>query len=151
MAWDEWEQLKAEAVQKRSARMQLNQHVADGGGGNKKSTWGDLTVNRQDLASVGTAAHELFDKFEEYSKHARVATTQAAGGLKSEGFALGGALEHVAQRWSDQTRSLLDACAHISNHLRITKNQHEADETYIAGAVSSISQLDQGFDEQKGK
>lgn len=151
MAWDEWEHLKAEAAQRRSTRMQLNQHLADQGGGGGESAWGDLTVNRQDLAAVGTAAHELFDKFGEYGEHARAASTQAAGGLKSEGFALGGALEHVAQRWSDQTRSLLDACAHISNHLRVTKNQHEADDTYIAGAISSISQLDRGFDEQKGK
>jgi hypothetical protein len=70
----------------------------------------------------------------------------AAGGLKDEGFALGGALDHVAGRWVDQVQSLLDACAHISNHLRFTKNQHAADESYIAGTLSSISLLDQGFD-----
>ncbi|MET7355167.1 hypothetical protein [Streptomyces mirabilis] len=33
MAWDEWEQLKNQAAHKQSARMQLNQLPADGGGG----------------------------------------------------------------------------------------------------------------------
>jgi hypothetical protein len=46
-------------------------------------------------------------------------------------------------------QTLLDACAHISNHLRYTKNQHAADESYIAGTLSSISLLDKGFDERK--
>lgn len=72
------------------------------------------------------------------------------GGLKSEGFALGGALDHVAEHWVDQVQSLRDACAHISNHLRFTKNQHTADESYVAGTLSSISQLDEGFDHRTG-
>lgn len=32
MAWDEWEELKAEAVGRSSAHMQLNQYPADQGG-----------------------------------------------------------------------------------------------------------------------
>jgi hypothetical protein len=147
MAWDEWEQLKSEAAQKQSAHMQLNQLApSGGGGGGGKSAWGDLTVSQKDLAAIGSAAQDLFDDFGQYSDYARVASTAAAGGLKDEGFALGGALDHVAERWVDQVQSLLDACAHISNHLRFTKNQHAADESYIAGTLSSISLLDKGFD-----
>ncbi|MFI6468189.1 hypothetical protein [Streptomyces sp. NPDC050538] len=147
MAWDEWEQLKSEAAQKQSAHMQLNQLAPSGGGGGRgKNAWGDLTVSQKDLAAVGSAAQSLFDDFGQYSDYARVASMTAAGGLKDEGFALGGALDHVAERWGDQVQSLLDACAHISNHLRFTKNQHAADESYIAGTLSSISLLDKGFD-----
>ncbi|MFI1372994.1 hypothetical protein ACH4UY_13380 [Streptomyces longwoodensis] len=147
MAWEEWEQLKAEAAQRGSARMQLNQYPADQGG---DGTQGDLVAGHADLESVGKAAHDLFEDFTAYSGHARVASVAAAGGLKGEGFALGAALEHVAERWSEQTRTLLDACAHISNHLRYTKNQHTADDSYIAGTVSSIATLDEGFDDRKG-
>ncbi|MEW2157722.1 hypothetical protein AB0950_20945 [Streptomyces sp. NPDC007189] len=57
---------------------------------------------------------------------------------------------HAAERWVDQVQTLLDACAHISNHLRYTMNQHAADESYIAGTLSNISQLDHGFDGRKG-
>ncbi|MEV5337915.1 hypothetical protein AB0K93_05430 [Streptomyces sp. NPDC052676] len=145
MAWEEWEKLKASAAEHRPTQMQLNQYPADQG-----STQGDLKVGNQDLEAVGKAARDLFNDFTTYSGHARVGSEAAAGGLKGEGFALGGALEHVTARWSEQTKTLLDACAHISNHLRFTKNQHAADDTYIAGAVSSIATLDEGFDERKG-
>ncbi|WP_328768271.1 hypothetical protein [Streptomyces sp. NBC_00286] len=147
MAWDEWEQLKSQAAERQSTQMQLNQYPADQGG---DGTQGDLVAGQQDLEAVGRAAHDLFVDFTNYSGHARVASEAAAGGLKGEGFALGGALEHVTERWSQQTKTLLDACAHISNHLRFTKNQHAADESYIAGAVSSIALLDEGFDDRKG-
>ncbi|MFF0834376.1 MULTISPECIES: hypothetical protein [unclassified Streptomyces] len=147
MAWEEWEQLKARAADRHSARLQLNHHAVDQGGG---GTRGDLVAEHKDLEAVGKAAHDLFNDFTTYSGHARMASEAASGGLKGDGFALGGALEHVTQRWSEQTRTLLDACAHISNHLRYTKNQHAADDSFIAGAVSSVATLDEGFDDRKG-
>ncbi|MGW1031929.1 hypothetical protein ACWD4Z_07000 [Streptomyces antibioticus] len=147
MAWEEWEQAKAQVADQPATRMQLNQYPADQGG---DGTQGDLVASQKDLQAVGKAAHDLFEDFTTYSGHARVASEAAAGGLKGEGFALGAALAHVTERWSEQTRTLLDACAHISNHLRFTKNQHAADESYIAGAVSSITLLDKGFDDRKG-
>lgn len=146
MAWEEWEQLKAAAAERHGMRMQLNQYPGDQGG---DGTQGDLVVGHKDLEAVGKAAHDLFVDFMTYSGHARVASEAAAGGLKGEGFDLGGALEHVTQRWSKQSKTLLDACAQISNHLRFTKNQHAADDTYIAGAVSSIAALDKGFDDRR--
>ncbi|GAB1329187.1 hypothetical protein ACE1SV_35260 [Streptomyces sennicomposti] len=148
MAWDEWEQLKAQAASRHSTRMQLNHIPNDPGNGVGQ---GDLVAGHKDLETVGKAAHDLFNHFTDYSGHARVASEAAAGGLKGEGFALGGALEHVTQRWSEQTKTLLDACAHISNHLRFTQNQHTADESFIAGAVSRIATLDKGFDDRKGR
>ncbi|MFJ7059226.1 hypothetical protein ACK8N7_23175 [Streptomyces griseobrunneus] len=148
MAWDEWEQLKTQAAEERSTRMRLNQLAPEpGGGGNQQ---GDLEVNQKDLAAIGDAAFELRQEFEQVSNHARTASQKAASGLKSEGFALGGALDHVASRWIDQSRSLLDATAHISNHLDYTKGAHAGDEVHIAGTVSSISTLDSGFNERKG-
>jgi len=44
--------------------------------------------------------------------------------------------------------SLLDACAHISNHMDYTKNAHAGDEHHIYSTVSSISTLDEGFTER---
>jgi hypothetical protein len=126
--------------------MQLNQYPADQGPAGSE---GELVASQKDLSSVGKAAHELFEHFTTYSKHAARASTAAADGLKGEGFALGAALEHVAERWDEQSKTLLDACAHISNHLRFTRNQHASDDGHIAGAVSSISTLDEGFGNRK--
>ncbi|MFI1510499.1 hypothetical protein [Streptomyces sp. NPDC020597] len=79
-----------------------------------------------------------------------MASEAAAGGLKGEGFALGAALDHVTERWGEQSKTLLDTCAHISNHLRFTKNQHAARRLLHRRAVSSIALLGEGFDDRKG-
>ncbi|MFF4042160.1 hypothetical protein [Streptomyces sp. NPDC001816] len=150
MAWDEWEQLKGDALQRRqgSTHMQLNQLPVDPGG--SANPQGDLRVNQTDLAAVGNAAYELHQAFQHDSDLARMNSLKAADGLRSEGFEIGAALEHVAQHWVDQVQTLLDATAHISNHLDYTKGAHAGDEVYIAGTLSSIATLDQGFDERKG-
>ncbi|MFD5796532.1 hypothetical protein ACFWIO_23990 [Streptomyces diastatochromogenes] len=150
MAWDEWEQLKGDALQRRqgSTHMQLNQLPVDPGG--SANPQGDLRVNQTDLAAVGNAAYELHQAFQHDSDLARMNSLKAADGLSSEGFEIGSALDHVAQHWVDQVQTLLDATAHISNHLDYTKGAHAGDEVYIAGTLSSIATLDQGFDERKG-
>ncbi|MFJ4922731.1 hypothetical protein [Streptomyces sp. NPDC088725] len=148
MGWDEWEQLKAEAAEKRSTRMELNQAPDPGGYAGEYE--GDLKVNQSDLAAVGNAAFELHGKLSRLGGHAHASSVSAGSGLRNESFAIGGALEHVAERWDEQVQSLLDACGHISNHLDYTKNAHTGDEVFIGGTFSSISQLDRGFDESAG-
>jgi hypothetical protein len=61
MAWDEWEQLKADALQSQQgyARMQLNQ--VDGGVPPKPSSYGDLRVANDGLTKIGTAAFDLYN------------------------------------------------------------------------------------------
>ncbi|XUL91505.1 hypothetical protein ACQ86D_36925 [Streptomyces galilaeus] len=149
MGWDEWEQLKGDALarQQSSTHMQLNSIPADPGGGNPQ---GDLRVSQSDLAAVGDAAYELHQAFQHDSDLARMSSIKAGDGLKSEGYEIGSALDHVAEHWVDQVQSLLDATAHISNHLDYTKGAHAGDEAYIAGTLSSIATLDKGFDERKG-
>lgn len=148
MAWDEWEQLKSEAQQRQqsSTHMQIN-HVDPGVPVNDQ---GDLDVSHGDLAKVGNAAFDLHRQFEHFSDHARVKSIAAGDGLKAEGFEIGSALTHVAEHWVDQVQTLLDATAHISNHLDYTKKAHAGDEFFIAGTISSIADLDKGFDERKG-
>lgn len=148
MGWDEWEQLKGEALARRqnSTHMQLNSIPADPG----PTSQGDLVVTEGDLAAIGNAAYELHQAFQHDSDLARASSIKAAGGLKSEGYEIGSALEHVAEHWVDQVQSLLDATAHISNHLDYTQGAHAGDEEYIAGTISSIAMLDKGFDERKG-
>jgi hypothetical protein len=140
---DEWADLKAQAAQRMGTR--LNQ--LDGGGGGGSSPQGDLRVSQKDLAAIGNEAYSLYQALDHDGDHARVSSFEAANSL-SKDFALGSALSHVATRWVDQKRSLLDACAHISNHLDYTKKAHQGDETYLATTISRISVLDQGFDER---
>ncbi|MFI1827948.1 hypothetical protein ACH41E_16070 [Streptomyces sp. NPDC020412] len=143
MSWDEWQQLKGEAARRSSAAMQLNQAPATGGAGGQ----GDLKVDQQDLAAVGDSAFKLFEKLGRHGRDAWSPSQNAATSLKTQGFELGGGLDHVQKRWEKQLQTLLDACAHISNHMDFTRNAHTGDEYHIASTVSSIADLDKGFQE----
>ncbi|GAA3117225.1 hypothetical protein [Streptomyces echinatus] len=151
MAWDEWEQLKAQAGQGQSPNIQLN-HVDPGGGGSYTlpSETGDLKVGRKDLEKIGGSAHHLYDQLWDKARVATPSSDSAAGDLSKQGFALGAGLQHVSNRWEEQLKSLMDACAQISNHMQTTKAMHANDENYIQRQMSSIDALDDGFDERVG-
>ncbi|WP_018549201.1 hypothetical protein [Streptomyces sp. LaPpAH-108] len=150
MAWDEWEELKAEHA---SAHTRLNS-APDGGGTYGPyvvpSRTGDLRVGHADLAGLGKNAHELYDQLWDKARVSGPSSNTAAGDLSSQGFALGGGLRHVSDRWEEQLKSLMDACAQISNHMRTTKRIHAGDESYIQRQMSAIAALDAGFDERVG-
>ncbi|WP_415951350.1 hypothetical protein [Streptomyces sp. KLOTTS4A1] len=149
MAWDEWEQLKAAAAERSATRMQLNRDpdsdLASSG------PQGDLTVNQQDLAKIGDEAFKLFEGLGDHGRDAWSSSQAAAKDLTTQGFEVGSGLDRVQERWEKQLQSLLDACAHISNHMDFTKKAHQGDEHYIASTVSSISTLDKGFGEEDRK
>ncbi|MET9670744.1 hypothetical protein ABZY19_36235 [Streptomyces sp. NPDC006475] len=148
MAWDEWEQLKASAAGKGPTQMQLN-GIPDEDKPNAGGPVGDLNVRQQDLAKIGDHAFKLYNRL---WQEARVTSTDGAGSdLAGQGFALGGALQHVSTRWDKQLGSVMDACALISNHMDFTKNAHAGDEVFIQRHVSSIHTLDAGFDENWAK
>ncbi|MFF5639091.1 hypothetical protein [Streptomyces sp. NPDC012825] len=145
MAWDEWEQLKASAADKDAARMQLNGLPPEDRPNAGSPSGGFLEVNQQDLAAIGDEAFKLYNRL---WKEARVTSTDStASDLSSQGFALGGALQHVSMRWEKQLGSVMDACALISNHMDFTSNAHAGDEIFIERHVSSIQTLDAGFDD----
>jgi hypothetical protein len=151
VAWEEWEQLKADAAERHATHMQLNQ--VDGGGGGHTGmpdTTGDLKVGHADLVNIGKHAHGLYDKLWNKARTATPSSHKAAGNLLKQGFSLGAGLQHVADRWEEQLASLRDACAHISNHLQVTRKIHAGDEQYIQRQMSSIDALDAGFDERVG-
>ncbi|QNP72273.1 hypothetical protein IAG44_24550 [Streptomyces roseirectus] len=157
MAWDEWEQLKAGALERQqgSSGMQLNSvdlgTDSNGRQATMPSAYGVLKVSQKDLAAIGKSAHTLFNDLYDKARVAGPSSDSAAKDLTGQGFALGAALQHVSTRWTAQLKSLLDACAHISNHMHVTKRLHAGDDDYIARVVSSIAVLDDGFDERVGK
>ncbi|MEU6808718.1 hypothetical protein ABZ920_06855 [Streptomyces sp. NPDC046831] len=155
MAWDEWDQLKTEALERRqgATRMQLNQYPGDSGPGpvpTAPGRTGDLNVDQQDLTKIGSRAHTLHNRLWDQARLDNTSVDEAAGDLAAQGFALGSGLRHVSNRWSTQLNTVLDACAHIANHMQVTKKIHDGDEAYILRQMSSIATLDAGFDERVG-
>lgn len=141
MAWEEWENLKTQAAERRSTQMQLNQAGGDDGGGGSS----DLVVRQDDLGAVGREAYILWDKLRKGADIAGAgagkdgvgSTMQAAASLKSHAFAIGGALETTVDVWTSQVKSVLQACAHISNHLDYSKRRHAQDDAWIGAVLRS--------------
>ncbi|MGW0555622.1 hypothetical protein ACWDZ6_15625 [Streptomyces sp. NPDC002926] len=156
MAWDEWEQVKAQAAEKGPTGTRLNQLPADAGGGGQ----GDFVAYQDDLGAVGHEAFILHDHLSKQAdiagasmdKHGAGSTMQAAGNLKSHNFAFGSALETTVTVWDTQMKTLLQACAHISNHLNYSKKTQANNEAKIEnsfrhrdGSVVAVSEIDKYF------
>ncbi|MEV0778164.1 hypothetical protein [Streptomyces sp. NPDC050428] len=114
--------------------MRLNSLPAEGGGGN-------LVVNRDDLGRIGNDAYDLRVRLSRDGDHARPATHDAAIALTNGQFTSGSALLKANDRWQTHLKTLLDACARISNHLDFTKAQHAKDNVKIEGDIAPISAL----------
>lgn len=134
---EEWAGLREAAAQRNS--MRLNSLPADGGGGGGGAA--DLVVNRDDLGRIGNDAYGLRVRLSKDGDHARTTTHDAAIALTNSQFTSGSALLKVNDRWSTHLRTLLDACARISNHLDYTKAAHSKDEVKIEGDLTSVSKL----------
>lgn len=137
LAWEEWERAKATASRGRAARMQLNQ-AGSGGAGDS-----DLMVYQDDLGAVG---HEAFILHGELKKKADIAgagvdkngsgsTMRAAAELKSHNLGLGSELESTVEIWTSQVKHVLQACAHISNHLNYSRKLHTREDARIAAEI----------------
>ncbi|NJP51548.1 hypothetical protein HCJ93_16100 [Streptomyces sp. SBST2-5] len=156
MAWDEWEQLKAQAADGTPAQLRLNQLPAEGGGGGKP----DLVARQDDLGAVG---HDAFVLHGDLVKKVDIAgagmnsdhagsTHQAATELSGSGFTMGDELMTTLSVWESQVKAVRQACAHISNHLDYSKKLHANDDARIAAVIAQrdgtelpVSELEKYF------
>ncbi|WP_331738116.1 hypothetical protein [Streptomyces sp. NBC_00069] len=112
------------AADKAAVTMKLDQADSTGGS-TPPSGSADYVVEDDDLGEIGHAAHGLFDGLEPAGKHANAASEGAGSSLKGDGFDAGAALSEVNKTWETQVKTLLQACAHISNHLDFASDVHQ--------------------------
>ncbi|OLO32959.1 hypothetical protein PZ61_0222260 [Streptomyces sp. MNU77] len=134
----EWGELKA------AAAMRLNQAGGTGGSGPKGSA--DFVVKDDELGGIGHAAFGLFNKLEPTGKHAKTASETASKGLTGDGFTTGAAFTEVIGTWEKQVKSLLQACAHISNHLDYTKKARKSDDEWLETQLRIVGPVAPGAD-----
>jgi hypothetical protein len=140
MSFDnEWAVARTTATTKVS--MRLNRAAADGpaasGGGNP-----DLGVDQDKLGEIGSAAYALHGRLMSDGNRAQASTSEAATMMTVNGFRTGAAMATVRENWGSQLRTLLGACANISNHLDYSAASHAREEADIkaAFATSKISE-----------
>ncbi|WP_149184711.1 hypothetical protein [Streptomyces sp. TRM49041] len=113
MAWDEWEQTKADVASRQTARMRLNQlaPAAGGGGGDRP----DLASSPAEKKTAAKAIHEVLTPgVTRDSKHTAVCTKAAVkefGAKDGDGWDTSSALKKAHQTWEKQVKTLLDRLA----------------------------------------
>ncbi|MBM7057401.1 hypothetical protein [Streptomyces durocortorensis] len=136
----EWSTLRAESTQR--VDMRLNGVPAESGS-SKGPSKADLAVNDDDLGAIGHDAYELRTRLSKDGDHARPATFDAAIALTNGNFVSGSGLLKVHDRWQTHLKTLLDACAQISNHLDYSQAAHHQDDVEIVGKLLSVSKLNE--------
>lgn len=151
---DEWAELKGTAAEK-TASMQLAGATGSPQGGEADS--GELVVHKDDLGKVGHEAFLLHGRLQKagdvtHGERGPGATVEAASALGNEGFTMGAALTTTVETWNSQLMTLLQACAHISNHLDYSVAAHSSDDAWVAaslkhrnGAPASVSEISKYF------
>ncbi|GAA4948023.1 hypothetical protein GCM10023238_12890 [Streptomyces heliomycini] len=92
MAWDEWERLKADALQRQQGSTQMQLNELDGGGGSggpgRPDAYGGLKVANDGLTKIGKAAFGLYNQLWDKARVAVPSSDSAAADLSKQGFAL---------------------------------------------------------------
>ncbi|MFC9815372.1 hypothetical protein ACFVJM_25205 [Streptomyces virginiae] len=122
---EEWSAARAAAGS--NVAMRLNQAPASAPGGGAP----DLALNQDQIGAIGSEAYALHTRLQTDGKHAATATTEAAGALTREGFASGAALLKANTVWEGQVKTLVAACATISNGLNYSLSSHAKDEQQL--------------------
>ncbi|MFE2979427.1 hypothetical protein [Streptomyces sp. NPDC059258] len=138
---DEWQQQKADVAAQHGSSMRLNGVPSyDPGGPHMGAGPGteDYVVFDDDLGQVGHDAFLLFDDMRGAGKHARTETGTAATSLQGDGFAMGKAMAEVNKVWERQVKTLMQACAHISNHLEYTSKANKVQDELIETDMSRV-------------
>ncbi|GHC89257.1 hypothetical protein GCM10010349_77040 [Streptomyces flavofungini] len=118
MAWDEWEHLKAEAVARQSAQLQLNEASA-GGAGSADGT-GREAVSLRHTRKPWMHAAGVADDLSTATRVARTDLRAAHEGVVSgaEGLASLGTLNTVLTSWKRRLSAVRDECVSLQPSLR---------------------------------
>ncbi|MFH7599547.1 hypothetical protein WDV06_31265 [Streptomyces racemochromogenes] len=130
----EWAAARATAEAKAALRLD---HAPAAGGATA-----DLALNQDHIGAVGSEAYALHHRLQTDGRHAATASAEAATALAREGFASGAALAKANGRWESQVKTLVAACAQISNGLDYSLSSHAKEEQRLYAEFTS-SKIDQ--------
>ena len=135
---EEWAELKAQAENSQEQRVQLNSALPGAPSGEAPT----LVVRQDDLGEVGHEAALLHrqlrrdaDVTGDFDTGGRANSVRAAEELSNGSFDVGEALEKTNRFWRTKLRTVLQGCAHISNHLDYTASSHRAEDERIGATM----------------
>ncbi|MDX5567113.1 amino acid ABC transporter permease [Streptomyces sp. ID05-04B] len=141
MAWDEWEQVKAAAAERHSTHMQLNQLLADQGGGaptggtKSGSDGGSGTLRHSN--GPWTHAAGTSNELKISTESTRTSLQSGHTGVSTGAVGLGSlaALKTVLTTWEKRLEAVRDECESLEPKLRaVAKDMGELDSAVAAKA-----------------
>ncbi|MFE6755975.1 hypothetical protein ACFVDQ_20610 [Streptomyces sp. NPDC057684] len=145
MAWDEWEQLKEQAAERRAAHMELNQLPPEAGGGGRQSGGGPqgnvLAVEHDSLNGNSNALIELAGLLYEGRPDGDLCTTARAPRSHPD---IAAKVDRFARFADDQYQDVTSLLAALSTRLRDAKGTFvDCDGDVAAGMLNAILELGQ--------
>lgn len=118
MAWDEWEQIKADVADRGSVHMQLNQLTGGGGGPGGGSPGGGATLQHSapPWSHAAGVASDLSNSMSTAKSDLDTADQGVSAGL--QGLASLGSLTTVLQSWDDRLTAVQNECKGLHPALR---------------------------------
>ncbi|MFJ9886306.1 hypothetical protein ACIQRW_10650 [Streptomyces sp. NPDC091287] len=131
MAWDEWEQLKAEAAERHTVQVRLNQVGEDPGGGlggirSSKASW---THAGESVGKLAGDARKALSAL----KH------EQSGAAISADVLSGAAQKDVYQSWSKYIAGMRDRCVALQGLLEKTGNDQFKNDDAIRAAFDGLA------------
>ncbi|MFE2696381.1 hypothetical protein [Streptomyces mirabilis] len=141
MAWDEWEQLKADALARRQGQMRLDSAAAAGGGGGGEP---DLKTNKTGQKSAVAALDDIQRGTDKAGSHADESSAVAV--REFAGWDTGAGLKDAHAEWELQVKNLKGRLARDQEAL---KGSHGHFQYVDYGVRSQVAQIDAGPDPRR--
>ena len=136
MAWDEWEQLKSDALLRREAGMSLD-GVPSGAAGGASRGAVDLKTNGSGKAAAAKALREQIRPDTAKAGH-HTAESSAAMARAFSAWAFGPALGDVQSEWELQVDNLMGRLASEQTSLEQTKQDFQEVDHAVKGRLTGI-------------
>ncbi|MGV9347938.1 hypothetical protein ACWDSD_24600 [Streptomyces spiralis] len=138
MPWDEWEQLKREAADRHTARMQLNSVPADGGHSAPTTGSGgpDLLITDTPWTGAARVAEELRTSTHNGLLELKKSYDGVGGG--TGGFDCTAALKEIQPTWEARLGAVRDECDHLQGTLGKTGKKFGEVDHGVKDRVGSV-------------
>lgn len=138
MAWEEWEQLKAAVVERRSAQMQLNQLPADQGG-SSKSVYGPPSGRLRSDRAVWSKAGQGVGALRENISTALTKLEDGQKGLGNDsGCLTAAAQQDVYESWARYIKDVSGRCGRLADVFEKVGNDQMRTDEAIKGEIARV-------------
>ncbi|QKW27515.1 amino acid ABC transporter permease [Streptomyces seoulensis] len=138
MAWDEWEQLKNDAAERKATHTRLNSASANGGGSTPTTGSGgpDLLITDTPWTGAARVAEELRTSTDNGLTELKKSDDGVGGG--AEGFDCTAALKEIQPTWEARLTAVRDECDHLRGTLGQTGKKFGEDDHGVKDKIGGV-------------